>query len=60
MYFFFRDYDVGMNCGGDYKKYDGKYDNILYYYAFNYKLIQEEYTVGKKKDSYFRKIDGYI
>ena len=36
MYFFFRDYDVGLNCNGDYQKYDGKYDNLLYYYSFNY------------------------
>ena len=49
-----------MNYAKDYSKYDGKYDNILYYYAFNYKLIQDAYTVGAKKDSYFRKIDGYI
>jgi DTW domain-containing protein YfiP len=39
LYFFFRDYEVSLNCKGDYGKYDGKYDNLLYYYAFNYKLI---------------------
>ena len=39
MYFFFRDYDVTLHCDRDYNKYDGKYDNLLYYYAFNYKLI---------------------
>lgn len=60
MYFFFRDYDVTLQCGGDYNKYDGKYDNILYYYAFNYKLIQVVYTEGEKKDGGFRHIPGYI
>ena len=39
MYFFFRDYDVALSCQGNYGKYDGKYDNILYYYVFNYWLI---------------------
>lgn len=39
LYFFFRDYDTALNCGADYSKYDGKYDNILYYYAFTYRLI---------------------
>ena len=60
MYFFFRDYDVTLRFNGDYNKYDGKYDNLLYYYAFNYKLIQCVYTEGDKKDGGFRHIPGYI
>ena len=36
LYFFFRDYDVTMNCGGEYAKYDRKWDNILWFYAFQY------------------------
>jgi DTW domain-containing protein YfiP len=39
LYFFFRDFEVGLNCAGDYALYDGRYDNILYYYVYNYWLI---------------------
>ncbi|CDW75755.1 UNKNOWN [Stylonychia lemnae] len=60
LYYFFRDYDVNKNCSGDYAKYDGKYDNLLYYYAFNYKLIQYEYVEGSKKDKKFIRMDNYI
>lgn len=61
LYYFFRDYDVNMNCGGDYSKYDGKYDNLLYYYVFNYKLIQYEYTEGSSKEKkQFFKIPNYF
>jgi hypothetical protein len=60
LYFFFRDYHTNLECGGDYAKYDGKYDNILYYYVYNYWLIQKVYTEGTKKDVCFTKIKGYI
>ncbi len=60
LYFFFRDYETNLNCEGDYSKYDGKYDNILYYYAYNYYLIQKVYTDGDKKNVNFGKIKGYI
>jgi hypothetical protein len=40
--------------------YDGKYDNLLYFYAYNYALIQNEYKKGQKKNRDFRKIKGYI
>ena len=60
LYFFFRDYDVNFTCGGEYSKYDGKYDNILYYYAYNYYLIQKAYSEGDKKELKFRTIEGYI
>lgn len=51
---------MNQNCKGDYKKYDGKYDNLLYYYVFNYQLIQREYKEGSKKDREFWKMKGYI
>ena len=60
MYFFFRDYSVGRDFGGDYTKYDGRYDNILYYYAYNYWLIQKAYIEGDKKGTDFARIQGYI
>jgi len=40
LYFFFRDYDVALNCPmRDYSLYKGTYDNLLFFYAWNYKLI---------------------
>lgn len=60
LYFFFRDYDVALSCNGDYQKYDGKYDNLLYYYVYNYWLIQKIYTVGDKSHREFGRISGYI
>lgn len=42
LYFFFRDYESNLNCNKDYKQYSlqgGKWDNLLYYYAWNFKLI---------------------
>jgi DTW domain-containing protein YfiP len=56
MYFFMRDYDKVMSESD----YDGKYDNLLYFYAYNYALIQNEYTKGIKKDLNFKTIEGYI
>lgn len=60
LYFFFRDYETNLNFEGDYTKYDGKWDNILYYYVYNYWLIQRVYTEGDKKNSSFTKIKNYI
>jgi len=61
LYFFFRDYDVSLNCKDrDYAHYKGTYDNLLWLYAFNFKLIQDAYTVGDKKDKVFARIPGYI
>lgn len=56
MYFFMRDYEKVMTE----QDYDGKYDNLLYFYAYNYALIQNEYKKGQKKEKNFRKIKGYI
>lgn len=45
LYFFFKEYDEAISD----KPYDGKYDDLLYYYTFNYNLIQERYTTAKKQ-----------
>lgn len=64
LYFFFRDYEVAMNHAG--KGYDayyeagGKWDNLLYYYAFNFKIIQDAYRKGKLESQPFRRMPGYI
>jgi hypothetical protein len=60
LYFFFRDYEVALTCKGDYQKYDGKYDNLLYYYVYNYWLIQKIYTIGDKSYRDFGRISNYI
>ena len=51
---------MGLNCNKQYEMYDGKYDNLLYFYVFNYQLIQAEYTTGEKKEKEFPKIESYI
>ncbi len=48
LYFFFRDYEVSLNCGKDYAKYNKKWDDFLWFYAYNYKIIQDDYHFGKK------------
>ena len=61
LYFFFRDYEVALNCPNrSYDEYKGTFDNILWFYAFNFKLIQDEYTKGSKQDKTFRRIPGFI
>lgn len=60
MYFFFRDFETNLNCGGDLSKYSGKWDDLLYYYAYNYWLIQKAYTEGNRRYEDFTRIKGYI
>ena len=60
LYYFFRDFDVNQSCKCDYSLYDGKYDNLLYYFVFNYHLIQKEYKEGLKKDKEFWRMKDYI
>ena len=62
LYFFFRDYETNLNHNGSYEEYCkiGKWDNILYYYAFNFQIIQSCYRDGKLKDQPFRRIPGYV
>ena len=53
LYFFFRDYEATLNYSGNYSRYykeGGKWDNLLWYYAWNFKLIQNCYRHGKLKD----------
>lgn len=40
--------------------YDGRYDNLLWFYTYNFHLIQQEYTIGHNKDKDFKKIANYI
>lgn len=44
MYFFFRDFEVALNCGGNFANYNKRWDNILWFYAHQYHLIQNRYT----------------
>ena len=63
LYFFFRDYETTLNHGGDYEEYikaGGKWDNLLYYFVFNYQLVQSTYKTGDKKDKDFWRNPGYI
>ena len=61
LYFFFRDYEVALNCAGkDYAKYSGKYDNLLWFFVYNFKLIQEAYTTGNMSNKTFGRIEGFI
>lgn len=55
-----RDYEVGLNCHRNYTLYNKKWDDILWFYAYNYNLIQKEYTDGKMKGKDFGHIPGYI
>lgn len=55
LYFFFKEYDQCITN----KEYDGKYDNLLYFYTFNYNLIQNAYKKEKKEVSYTNKISLY-
>eukprot|EP01104_Vermistella_antarctica_P017808 TRINITY_DN6389_c0_g1_i1.p1 TRINITY_DN6389_c0_g1~~TRINITY_DN6389_c0_g1_i1.p1 ORF type:complete len:308 (+),score=64.82 TRINITY_DN6389_c0_g1_i1:125-1048(+) len=53
IYYFYADYERALNNGN----YDGKYDDILYLFAFHYTLIQSEYR--KKGQELFR-IKGFV
>lgn len=60
LYFFFRDYEVGLNCGKDYARYNKKWDDFLWFYAYNYKIIQDVYTTGSLAGQQLKHIPGYI
>jgi hypothetical protein len=34
-----RDFEVGLNCNGNYARYNKRYDDFLWFYAYNYHLI---------------------
>lgn len=63
LYFFFRDFETTLYHKGDYEQYvrsGGIWDNLLYYFVFNYKLIQHNYKQGNLKNQAFRRIPGFI
>jgi hypothetical protein len=57
IYYFFSEYQERMM--GEYK---GEFDNFLFYFSYNYKLIQEEYRYGDKlfprKGDYVKLVSG--
>ncbi|EGC36855.1 hypothetical protein DICPUDRAFT_150644 [Dictyostelium purpureum] len=53
IYYFFKEFHQNQNGG----QYNGEYDNLLYYYAFFYNLIQTTY---KEKNRDFLRKDNYI
>ena len=47
-----------MNSPGkDYSKYSGVWDNLLWYFAFNFKLVQDNYKNSGKE---FHRIPGFV
>ncbi len=46
LYFFFREYSETLAKSEE--KYDGRFDNLLYFYAYTYQTIQERYKKIKK------------
>jgi hypothetical protein len=49
-----------LNCQKKYELYNKRWDDLLWFYAYNYKLIQDAYTSGSLKDKEMRHIPGYI
>lgn len=49
LYFFFKEYDEAISE----REYDGKYDNLLYFYTYNYNIIQDRYMKSKKEVNLF-------
>ena len=54
IYYFYRDYISGMSPG---KPYDGSVDNLLFFYAHMYKVIQRVYKESNKE---FKKIENFL
>jgi hypothetical protein len=54
-----RNYEVALTCKCDFQKYEGKYDNLLYYYMYSNWLIQKIYTIGDKSYRDFGRISHY-
>lgn len=55
IYYFFREFFDALHPD---MKYDGQYDNLLYYYSFMYNLIQKFYR--QKPEINFRHKENYI
>jgi len=53
VHYFFKEYHEKANNG----KYDGEYDNLLYYYSLFYNIIQNHYKTIQKV---FPRIENYI
>eukprot|EP00128_Syssomonas_multiformis_P013923 Colp12_sorted_trinity150504_noHs@12529 len=56
IYYLYRHYAEDFECGGN---YDGRYDDLLYYFIYLYNKIQKTYITEKKHNTKFDKI-GYI
>jgi len=59
IYYFFKEYDAHMNKsikGNEHYNYDGKYDNLLYYYILQFKMI--ELALAAKKQLETEKKEG--
>lgn len=52
IYYFYREYHLNIT-----NSYEGQYDDLLYYYSFFYKLIQQEYNNSQK---IFPRKENYI
>lgn len=53
IYHFYREFHLRANAG----KYDGEYDNLLWYFSFFHELIQDHY---KTKQRDFPRIKGFL
>ncbi|KAI8808452.1 DTW domain-containing protein [Cladochytrium replicatum] len=49
IYWFMREYAVKHECAGDENSYDGKYDDLLFYYKHNYDIIQADYQQNPQR-----------
>lgn len=52
IYYFFKEYQMRMSG-----TYEGQYDNLLFYFAYHYQLIQNNY---KEKSRLFPRINNYV
>ncbi|CAO3676835.1 unnamed protein product [Umbelopsis vinacea] len=57
IYYLYREYAEAYEMDG--KPYDGRYDNLLFYFKFFYNLIQHKYRNGTMKYTH-RQREGYI
>ena len=47
IYMFYKEYDKAINKGKADYEYDKRFDNLLYFYVYNYNLIQQYYIEKK-------------
>lgn len=61
VFYAYEDYHLEMMKRGIFNEGpNGRYDNLLWLFKFNYSLIQREYTEGHHKNKNFKHIPGYI